>query len=95
MSTAIVDRSREEYAILERWTKVKEYNVIGKSFRRVDALEKAIGKALFVGDYFIPGMLYARIVKSPVPHGILKDVNPGKAVEVKGFFSHGRDYASC
>lgn len=85
MSTAIVDTSREEYSTLEKWLTVKEYNVIGKSVQRVDALEKVLGKALYVGDHFIPGMLYAKLVKSPVPHGILKAVLPGRAVELDGF----------
>ncbi len=85
MSTAIVDTSREEYSILEKWLTVKEYNVVGKSLQRVDALEKVLGRALYVGDHFVPGMLYAKLVKSPVPHGILKAILPGRAVELDGF----------
>lgn len=57
---------------------------VGKPARRVDALEKVLGTARYVADYRLPDMLYARALRSEVPHGrILKlDVTP--ALQVPG-----------
>jgi CO/xanthine dehydrogenase Mo-binding subunit len=50
----------------------------------VDGLEKVLGKAKYVGDMVLPGMLHAKLLTSPIPHArIVKlDVNP--ALEVSG-----------
>ena len=45
------------------------FNEIGKrGQRRLDGYEKATGKALYTRDMQIPGMLYARVLRSPYPH---------------------------
>jgi hypothetical protein len=42
------------------------FNEIGKrGQRRVDGYEKATGKALYTRDLQMPGMLYARVLRSP------------------------------
>jgi CO/xanthine dehydrogenase Mo-binding subunit len=41
------------------------YRVIGKSLPRPDAWEKVRGRPIFAGDFAMPGMLHARIVRSP------------------------------
>ena len=40
--------------------------IVGKPARRVDALEKVLGTAKYVGDYKLPTMLYARALRSEV-----------------------------
>ena len=46
---------------------------IGDSVPRVDAHEKVTGAALFADDIqFGPGLLYARIKRSPHPHALIK-----------------------
>jgi xanthine dehydrogenase YagR molybdenum-binding subunit len=45
-----------------------ELRVIGKPVNRVDAVPKVTGKARYTYDVQLPGMLYARIVSSTVPH---------------------------
>ena len=37
---------------------------VGKPATRVDALEKVLGTAKYVGDYRVPGMVYARALRS-------------------------------
>jgi len=51
---------------------------------RVDALDKVTGRALYVYDLKFPGMLYAALVKSTVPHGIIKKVDPSRALAREG-----------
>jgi CO/xanthine dehydrogenase Mo-binding subunit len=60
------------------------FNVAGKEARRVDGIEKVTGKALYTGDLRLPGMAYAGILRSPVPHARLKTVDATKAKQVTG-----------
>ena len=57
-----------------------ELTYIGKPARRVDALEKVMGKAKYIADRKLPGMLHARCLRSDVPHArIVKlDVTRGR-----------------
>ncbi len=44
----------------------KDFTIIGKSKKRVDALEKTVGKAQFGLDIRIPNMVYAMVAHGPV-----------------------------
>ncbi|MFP4345374.1 MAG: xanthine dehydrogenase family protein molybdopterin-binding subunit [Anaerolineales bacterium] len=50
----------------------------------VDGLDKVMGRARYVGDLQIPGMLYAKILRSPLPHARLVALDVGPALEVPG-----------
>lgn len=61
----------------------EDFDLIGKSFLRLDAEDKVTGKAKYSADIQLPGMLYARIVRPP-SHGsklISSDVSKAKAIE--------------
>jgi len=65
--------------------KVPEGGVIGKRrVRRIDAYEKASGKATYVRDVYLPGMLYAKLCLSPYPHAKIKRMDTGKANALPG-----------
>jgi CO/xanthine dehydrogenase Mo-binding subunit len=51
--------------------------------KAVDGMEKILGKAKYVGDMFLPGMLHAKVLYSLVPHAkiVELDVSPALAVE--------------
>jgi CO/xanthine dehydrogenase Mo-binding subunit len=53
----------DAYALFDKWMKSCEFLVIGKNTQRVDALDKALGKAKYVEDELFGGMLFARLVK--------------------------------
>ena len=59
-----------------------ELTYIGKPARRVDALEKVLGKAKYIADRKLPGMLTARCLRSDLPHAriVRLDVAPALAV---------------
>jgi len=60
-----------------------EYETMGKSFPRRDAVEKVTGAAKFSGDIRFPGMLYAKILRPPA-HGaklIKVDTEPAKNID--------------
>jgi len=58
---------------------------IGENVPRIDAEEKVTGAALFTDDYpFGPGLLYARIKRSPHPHARILSVDVSKARQLPG-----------
>lgn len=61
---------------------MRHLEYVGKPARRVDALEKVMGAAKYIGDMKLPGMLYARALRSPQPHAriVRLDVSPALAV---------------
>jgi carbon-monoxide dehydrogenase large subunit len=68
---------------------------IGDSVPRVDANEKVIGSAIFADDLqFGPGLLYARIKRSPHPHALIKKIDTSKARALPGVKAvvTGEDY---
>lgn len=61
------------------------FNEIGKrGQRRVDGFEKATGKALYTRDLQMPGMLYARVLRSPYPHARIISMDTGRAEALPG-----------
>lgn len=61
-----------------------EFSVVGKSIIRVDALEKVTGKAVFCSDIKLPGMLHAKVLRSPYPHAKIVSIDTTKANQVPG-----------
>lgn len=71
---------------------------VGKPAGAVDGLEKAMGTIKYVGDVQLPGMLHARVLRSPVPHARIVRLDVEPALRVPGvvaaitsadFCSHG------
>ena len=58
---------------------------IGSSVKRVDAREKVTGSAIYADDIqFGPGLLFARIKRSPIPHGYIKHIDISQALALPG-----------
>jgi 4-hydroxybenzoyl-CoA reductase subunit alpha len=58
--------------------------VVGKPFRKVDARAKCTGQTKFADDIVLPRMLYARLLRSPVPHALIKSIDVSRALELPG-----------
>ncbi|MBI4285477.1 MAG: molybdopterin-dependent oxidoreductase [Chloroflexi bacterium] len=61
-----------------------EYATIGKRIPAKDAPEKVTGQARFTGDMILPGMLYARVLRSPYPHARVLRVDTSEAERLPG-----------
>ena len=59
-------------------------SVAGRDAVRLDAVEKVSGKAFYTGDLELPGMAYARILRSPLPHARIRKVDAGRARALPG-----------
>lgn len=62
----------------------KDLNCVGKGVERVDTLEKLTGGALYAGDMILPGMLHAKVLKSPHAKARIVKIDTRKALEVPG-----------
>lgn len=61
-----------------------EYYSIGKSEIRKDALLKVTGKAEYSTDIHPRGMVYGKVLGSPIPHGIIKSIDTSEAEKLPG-----------
>jgi CO/xanthine dehydrogenase Mo-binding subunit len=57
---------------------------VGKRIPMVDASEKVRGKAVYYTDLELPGMLHAKILRSPHPHARILRVNADRAISLPG-----------
>ena len=61
-----------------------EYTILGKRAPRVDAMDKATGRAMYSSDINLPGMLYAKALRSPYAHAKIRSLDVTKARALKG-----------
>src|ERR1700684_3051347 len=57
---------------------------VGHPAARVDALQRVTGKATYTGDLHLPGMLFARVLRSPHPHARIRSIDVSKALAMPG-----------
>ena len=60
------------------------YKLIGKNYPTNDMLAKVTGKAKYAEDFRAEGMLFCRLVLSPVPHARIKRVHLDDALAIPG-----------
>ena len=58
--------------------------VIGRGVPRVDAVEKVTGRAVYGVDLKMRGMLHAKVLRSPIAHGRVLNVDTSKAERLPG-----------
>jgi CO/xanthine dehydrogenase Mo-binding subunit len=61
-----------------------DYYAVGKSVKRVDALAKVTGEAVYSADVMIPGMLYGLAKRSPHPHARIRRIDTRRAEALPG-----------
>ncbi|MFQ5912675.1 MAG: xanthine dehydrogenase family protein molybdopterin-binding subunit [Nitrospinota bacterium] len=57
---------------------------VGKNVTRLDVHAKSTGEATYTADLFLPGMLFGRFLRSPLPHARIRGVRTERAGRVKG-----------
>tara|TARA_R110002126_G_scaffold23750_21_gene83053 strand:+ start:5069 stop:7441 length:2373 start_codon:yes stop_codon:yes gene_type:complete len=61
-----------------------DFEMIGKSHRKVDGLAKATGEAIYADDIVLPGMLHAKTLRSPHAHARIRSIDTSKALALEG-----------
>ncbi|HYA42933.1 MAG TPA: molybdopterin cofactor-binding domain-containing protein [Syntrophobacteraceae bacterium] len=61
-----------------------DFDVINKGAPRVDAYAKATGRAIYVDDMKMPGMLYGAMLQSPLAHALIRNIDTSAAARLAG-----------
>ncbi len=62
----------------------REFTVVGKKLPRIDALAKVTGEGRFISDIQLPGMLYGKVLRSPLAHAKILDLDISNAEKLPG-----------
>ena len=73
---------------------MEEYSVVGKSVERTDGRVKVTGKARYAGDLIAPGMLHGKILRSPLAHAKIVNIDTSRAKALPGVMAviTGKDF---
>jgi CO/xanthine dehydrogenase Mo-binding subunit len=63
---------------------MKSYSVVGKSVERTDARIKVTGSARYAGDLIAPGMLHGKLLRSPLAHARILNIDTSRARALPG-----------
>lgn len=82
-------RTRESITVVEDdavapWGPACQLSVVGHAHTRVDAVERVTGAARYTADIELPGMLHARVVRSPHARARVCAVDPTPARALPG-----------
>lgn len=72
-----------------------EKRIIGNPAPRVEGEQKVAGQAVYAVDVTLPGMLWVKVLRSPIPHGRIKRIDVDKAAKLSGVHAviSGKDVA--
>jgi len=62
----------------------KEHKIIGKNQPIVGRMDRANGRFKFVTDMKLQGMLVGKVLRSPLPHAIIKNIDVSRAKRLPG-----------
>jgi len=59
-------------------------NIVGKPTSRIDGVKRVTGGATYTADVKLPGMLHARVLRSPHPHARVSRIDTTRADALPG-----------
>ena len=62
----------------------EELQIVGKRAPNLDAYDRVTGGSKYTGDIELPGMLMARVLRSPHPHARIVSIDTSKAQALRG-----------
>ncbi len=60
------------------------YKLIGKDFLPPDVVAKVTGEARYAEDFRAEGMLFCKLLRSPMPHGRVRNIDASEALAMDG-----------
>ena len=69
---------------LQTSQQVGPMDTVGHDVPRIDAYERVTGRATYTRDVRLPGMLYARVLRSPHPHARIRSIDTSRAEALPG-----------
>jgi CO/xanthine dehydrogenase Mo-binding subunit len=70
--------------MIDRMSNAAMLAVVGRPAPRVDAVDKVTGRTVYASEFAVPGMLEARILRSPVPHARIVRIDSSRAEALPG-----------
>ncbi|MCA9001267.1 MAG: molybdopterin-dependent oxidoreductase, partial [Planctomycetes bacterium] len=74
--------ARDQHGTQAPWG--DSFQVIGKPHPKVDGMAKATGSAVYADDIQLPGMLHAKLLRSPHAHANILSIDTSRALELPG-----------
>src|SRR2546423_11946911 len=66
------------------WKKAADNRILGKPQPRLDGPIKVTGRAKYAYDINLPGLLHARILRSPHAHAMIESIDASAAEKMPG-----------
>ena len=60
------------------------YKLLGKNFTPPDVMAKVTGEAKYAEDFRADGMVFCRLLTSPMPHALVKSIDISEAMKMPG-----------
>ena len=73
--------------IVERFSKKRDFAIVGKNVKRSGALDQVLGRAKYTADFFYDRMVHVRILRSHLPHALIKGIDFREALAAPGIVS--------
>jgi CO/xanthine dehydrogenase Mo-binding subunit len=61
------------------------YKLLGKNFTPHDVMAKVTGQAKYAEDFRVDGMVFCRLLTSPIPHARVRSIDTSEAEKVPGY----------
>lgn len=61
-----------------------KFDTVGVSIPRVDAADKATGKAIYTADIYLPNMVHGKLLGASIAHGLIKSIDVSRARALPG-----------
>ncbi len=62
----------------------RDLDVVSHGVTRYDGPDKATGRAIYMADIHLPGMVYGKILGSPIAHGLIRGIDTSRARALPG-----------
>ncbi len=80
----MIETSRRNPNDAPPWSLDTKFRIVGTEVPRLDGLAKATGVAVYPSDFRPPKLLFAAILRSPIPKGKVAEIDISKAETAKG-----------
>ena len=61
-----------------------DYKLIGHNYQTPDIVAKVTGRAKYAEDYRADGMLFVKLLLSPMPHARVRNIDASEALKMPG-----------
>jgi 4-hydroxybenzoyl-CoA reductase subunit alpha len=81
---SVMAASGQRAPSLEKEVAVSDFSVVGKRVSRTDAVPRVTGEVKYSADLYLPGMLYAKVLRSPYAHARIINIDTSQAEKLPG-----------